>query len=298
MDIMNGGLTMHDNSAIKAGEIRSYGKLEVPVMTKQLIDLIKTGKIYSLEQIIEPGIPYWSGHQPLAMTTLLRHGDNQDFRPTSIANEYLSLPMHGGTHIDALCHIGKYDGNNVTLFDGVDAKSTQKSYGQAVYGAENFPPLVMRGLLLDVASSKGLDILPPSYGINGEDIKACEEMQGTKVTPNTAVLIRTGYEHYWVSDNAKFSGEAAGLNVDGAQYLVSKGAAIIGADNEAVDQMPPCGAGLPVHQYLIVENGVTHIEALHLEELAKDKVYEFLFICLPLRIKGATGSIVHPIAIG
>jgi kynurenine formamidase len=288
---------MSDNK-IQAGEIRPYGKMKVPRLTQQLISLVKSGKIYSLEQIIEPGIPYWSGHQPLVITSLLRHGDSRDFYPTSIANEFVSLPMHGSTHIDALCHIGKFEGDEVKLFDGVDAAPNQKNFGQNAYGAENFPPLVMRGILLDIASSKNLDILPASYGFTGKDIEDCEEKQGVKIAENTAVLIRTGYEKYWLTNNAKFSGEAAGLNLDGARYIVSKGAAVVGADNEAVDQMPPCGAGLPVHQYLIVDNGVTHIEALHLEELAREQIYEFLFICLPLRIKGATGSIVHPIAIG
>ena len=289
---------MSDENQIKAGEIRPYGKMSVPIMTPQLLSLVKTGKIYSLAQIIEPGIPFWGGHQPLAMTTLLRHGDNQDFYPTSIANEFLSLPMHGGTHIDALCHIGKFEKDKVKLYDGVDAEPNQKSFGQGAYGAENFPPLVMRGVMLDIAASKGLTFLPASYGITSKDIQDCEELQNTRINDNTAVLIRTGYEKFWMVDNTKFSGEAAGLNLDSAQYIVSKGAAVVGADNEAVDQIPPIGPGLPVHQYLIVDNGVTHIEALHLEELAKDKVYEFLFICLPLRIKGATGSIVHPIAVG
>ena len=288
---------MSDKS-ICAGEIRAFGKMNVPKMTPELLGLVKSGEIYSLEQIIEPGIPYWSGHQPLVITSLLRHGDTKDYYPTSIANEYVSIPMHGSTHIDALSHIGKFVGDDVRLYNGVEAIPNQKSFGQNQYGAENFPPLVMRGILLDVAGYKETDALPPSYGITGKDLAGCEEKQGVKISEGTAVLIRTGFEKYWKTDNSTYSGAGAGLNLDGAQYLVSKGASVVGSDTEAVEQMPPASSGLPVHQFLICDNGVTHIEALHLEDLASDKLYEFLFICLPLRIKGATGSIVHPIAVG
>jgi kynurenine formamidase len=285
------------DSPILAGEIRSFGKMSIPFVTPELLSLIKTGKVYSLEQIIETGIPFWSGHQPLVISPLLRHGDSQDTYPTSIANDFLSLPMHGSTHIDALCHIGKYEGDDVLLHGGVDAKTSQDNRGQHTYGAENFPPIILRGVLLDIAANKGLDVLPPSYGITGEDIAACEKNQNTHIAPGTAVLIRTGYQKFWLSDNNEYSLSGAGPNIDGAHYLVEKGAAVVGSDTEAVEQQPPAGPGLPVHQYLIFENGVTHIEELFLEDLSKDKVYEFLFICLPLRIKGATGSVVHPIAI-
>lgn len=286
---------MSDKS-IRAGEIRAFGKMNVPKMTPELMGLVNSGKIYSLEQIIEPGIPYWNGHQPLVITTFFRHGDSKDFYPTSIANEFVSIPMHGSTHIDALSHIGKYVGDDVKLHN--EAIPNQNNTGQIQYGAENFPPLVMRGVLLDMAGYKETEVLPPSYGINGEDLAGCEEKQGVKISEGTAVLIRTGFEKYWKTDNGMYSGAGAGLNLDGAQYLVSKGASVVGSDTEAVEQMPPSGPGLPVHQFLICDNGVTHIEALHLDDLASDKLYEFLFICLPLRIKGATGSVVHPIAIG
>src|SRR5665811_2159263 len=115
------------DSPIRAGEIRPFGKMTVPIVTPELLSLIKTGKVYSLEQIIEKGIPYWSGHQPLVISTLLRHGDSSDLYPTSIANELVSLPMHGSTHIDALCHVGKYVGDDVLIHGGVDAKASQNN---------------------------------------------------------------------------------------------------------------------------------------------------------------------------
>lgn len=285
------------DSPIRAGEMRPFGKMTVPIVTPELLSLIKTGKVYSLEQIIEKGIPYWSGHQPLVISTLLRHGDSSDLYPTSIANELVSLPMHGSTHIDALCHVGKYVGDDVLIHGGVDAKASQNNNGQLVYGAENFPPLILRGILLDIAASKGVDVLPDSYGITGEDFAACEKKQNVQIAPGTAVLIRTGFQKYWLSDNPRYSSSGAGPNLDGAHYLVEKGAAVVGSDTEAMEQQPPVGEGLPVHQYLIYENAVTHIEEVFIDKLAEDRVYKFLFICLPLRIKGATGSIVHPIAI-
>ena len=283
------------DSPIKAGEIRAFGKMPVPFVTPEMISLIKTGKVYSLHQIIEPGIPFWSGHQPLVISPLLRHGDSRSEYPASVANDFLSLPMHGSTHIDSLCHIGQYEGDKIKLYGGIDAEKSQSNNGQLTYGAENFPPILLRGVLLDIAASKGVDVLPPSYGITGEDMAECEEKENVEVTPGTAVLIRTGYQKYWLTDNEKYSSSGPGPNMDGARYLVEKGAAVIGSDTEAMEKMPP--KGLEVHRYLIYENGVTHIEELFLEKLAEEKVFEFMFICLPLRIKGATGSMIHPIAI-
>ena len=216
-----------------------------------------------------------------------------------MGNEITSLPIHGGTHIDALSHIGLWKEGEIELHGGVKAKKVMGREGMSAHGAENFPPIILRGILLDVAAHKGLEVLPDSYGITGEDLAGCAQAQGVEITPRTAVIIRTGFSKYWRTDNPRFSNCGAGPNIDGARYLAEKKIALVGSDTEAVEQWPFAedGPPLPVHSFLIVENGITHVESLYLDKLAGDKVYEFLFIALPLRIKGATGSHIHPIAI-
>lgn len=288
------------SSPLKAGEIRSFGAMPKPRVTPELVSLITTGEVFSLEQIVEPGVPFWEGHPPLVISPYIRHGDMPDLAPASVGNEITTLPMHGGTHIDALSHIGKWDNGKIYLHGGIKVSDVMSNEGYSAHGAENFPPIILRGVLLDIAGWKGLDVLPDSYGISGDDLEACQHAQGVSITESSAVLIRTGFSKYWKTDNERYSGCGAGINLDGARYLSSKNIALVGSDTEAVEQWPfdPSGPPLPVHMHLIVENGITHVEALYLEKLAAAKVYEFMFIALPLRIKGATGSQIHPIAIG
>ena len=303
-EVRENGTTMPDEkksaiNPIKSGEIRSFGRLPQPQMTPDLLSLVKSGKVYSLEQILEPGMPFWEGHPPYVMAPYMRHGDMPELRPASVGNEIASFPIHGGTHIDALSHIGLWREDEIELHGGVKVKDVMGSQGYSVHGAENFPPIILRGILLDMPAYKNLDVLPDSYGITGRDLEGCAEMQGTEITPGCAVIIRTGFAKYWKADNARFSNCGAGPNIDGARFLAAKRIALVGSDTEAVEQWPFAedGPPLPVHTFLIVENGITHIESLYLEQLAADKAYEFLFIALPLRIRGATGSHIHPIAV-
>jgi kynurenine formamidase len=284
---------------IRAGDIRPFGAIPPPHFSAELLALIRTGEVYSLEQILEPGIPYWSGHPPLVVTPYVRHGDMPDIAPASVGNEITTIPMHGCTHIDALCHIGKWQDGEVHLHGGVKVREVMSNHGYSALGSENFPPIILRGILLDIAASHGVDVLPDSYGISGDDLDRCAQDQGVEIRERTAVLIRTGFASYWRTDNARFSNRAAGLNIDGARYLAERKIALVGSDNEAVEQWPfdPSGPPLPVHVHNIVEHGITHVESLYLDRLATDRVYEFVFIALPLRIHGATGSQIHPIAI-
>lgn len=288
-----------DNAMMKAGDIRPFGAMPVPKVSAELLSVVRTGEVYSLEQIVEPGIPFWDGHPPLVIAPYVRHGDMPELAPASVGNEITTLPMHGCTHIDSLSHIGKWVDGEIQLYGGVKAKDVTTSGGYTSHGAENFPPIILRGVLLDVAANHGVDVLPDSYGITGEDLKRCEESQDVSISESSAVLIRTGFSKYWRTDNERFSNRGAGINLDGAHYLADLKIALVGTDTEAVEQWPfdPEGPPLPVHTYLIAENGITHVESLFLERLAKDRVYEFLFIALPLRIRGATGSQIHPVAI-
>lgn len=289
----------NQSDPVNAGDIRPFGAMPIPRFTPELISLIKTGEVYSLEQIVEPGIPFWAGHPPLILTPYVRHGDSPDIAPISVANELATLPMHGCTHIDALSHIGRVVDGEVVLYGGVKAKDILSNKGYSQLGAENFPPLVLRGVLLDIARHKDMEVLPDSYGITGDDIDRCARDQGVEIREKTAVLIRTGFTKYWRTDNPRFSNQGAGPNIDGARYLADRKIAVVGSDTEAVEQWPfdPSGSPLPVHAFNIVDNGIVHIESLYLDRLAEDRVYEFVFIALPLRLRGATGSQIHPIAI-
>jgi kynurenine formamidase len=292
---------------VQPGKIASYGALPVPRLTPDLLTLIKSGAVHSLAVIYREGIPVPSPMVPYTLSPRIRHGDLEEIRPASAAAEVVTMSCHTGTHIDALCHIGEHrneSGNldpsgNVRLYDGegktVDAANVVDLNGQRHLSIAEMPPIIQRGVLLDVASNKGVDVLPDAYQITADDIAETLKNQGTEIGPQTAVLVRTGFYKHLASGNAAYRDSIAGLRLDGAELLHNLGMNLVGADNMTVEAFPPLDHS--VHRYLLVRNGITHLENLYLEDLAEQRVYEFLLIVTPLRIGGATASWVHPIAI-
>jgi kynurenine formamidase len=290
-----------------AGSIKPYGALPVPHLSKELLELVRTGKIYSLAVMFEEGIPVPEPMVSYSLSPRLRHGDLEDIAPASAAAESISMSTHVGTHIDALCHIGEHrdaNGNpdpngKVYLYaDGGKSQAAEAAVtyqGQAHLSIAEMPPIVVRGVLLDVAAALGVDVLPDAYVITQDDIAQTLTKQGVEVQPNTAVLIRTGFYNHLRDRNPAYKNAIAGIGLEAAKFLHQQGMILAGADNMTVEALPPNDH--PVHRYLLVHNGVTHLENLYLEAMAEDKSYEFLLIVTPLRLAGATASWVSPIAI-
>lgn len=286
----------------------AYGRLPVPRLTPELMRLVKTGQVFSLgidfqEGMLTPG----AAMKSYSIAPHLRHGDESTIDPGTAAAETIRMSIHVGTHIDALCHIAeKQDATGNPASDGeprlyngagatVSARETVTSAGQTHMSIEKMPPIIMRGVLLDVAAYKGLEMLPPAYPIGAEDIRGTLEKQGSVIGEGTAVLARTGTYPLLCDGDALYRDAQTGLNLEAAQYLVEQGMTLVGADNMAVEAMPPMDHS--VHRFLLVNNGITHVENLNLDELAAARCYEFLLIIAPLKLTGATGSWVNPIAI-
>jgi kynurenine formamidase len=298
---------MSDLTEISAGKFAPYGALPLPQVTPDLVGLIKTGTVHSLAVIYREGIPVPGPMAPYTLNTRFRHGDIKELAPASAAAEAITMSCHCGTHIDALCHIGEAQDQNgnpdpagdIKLFAGpgktVSAADKAGLNGQEHLSIAEMPPIVQRGVLLDIAGNLGVSILPDGYQITAADIEAVLEKQKTEIRPQTAVLIRTGFYHHLATGNLVSRDAIAGLNLDAAKTLHRFGMNLVGADNMSVEAVPPLDHS--VHRYFLVNNGITHVENLYLEDLAKEQVYEFLLIITPLRLAGATGSWVHPIAI-
>jgi kynurenine formamidase len=294
-------------TAAKAGQFSPYGVLPTPKLTSELIGLVKTGTVYSLSVVWNEGIPVPTPMVPYTLSPRLRHGDLPDIAPASAAAELVTMAAHTGTHIDALCHIGEIqdaDGNasmegEVKLYAGenrfVNASEQVGYLGQKHLSIADMPPIITRGILIDVAGYKGVDVLPNSYVISAAEIQEALIAQDTAITPGTAVMIRTGFYQHLVGGDAVYRDSVAGIGLEAAQWLHQQGMILAGADNMTVEAMPPMDHA--VHRYLLVHHGITLLENLYLEELAEKQVYEFLLIVTQLRLQGATGSWVHPIAI-
>lgn len=271
----------------------------------KIIGEIDAHKVVDLSVDYFNAMPSWTeGGEPTCQISVIRtpngnivdnYGNvgREQNELISSCGETISMYTHCGTHIDTFCHFG-YRG---TMWNGFRAVDHLGSRGWDVLGAEKQPPLVARGLLLDVAGAKGVDMLPKGYGIGKDDLLECLERQGSEVRVGDIVVIRTGRHQAWPDGDA-YLDTPPGLNREGAEVLALAGAMVIGADTIGLEQGNSADPEnvTPVHSYLLVEAGVPIMEVLDLEELTAEGLYEFALVGACLRIRGATGSPIRPLA--
>lgn len=258
-----------------------------------LLDSIGSARVFDLEQLRYAGAPSHPAHLPGFNYFLHRHHARGATEARTGASGVVVMPEHSGTHIDALSH----QAENLTLHGGIDVDSgVQTSAGFRVLGVETMAPLVGRGVLLDVAGPKRL---APEHAITPEELERAAVQAGVDVREGDVVLVRTGYGALWAEPAEYLKG--AGVSAAGSRWLIDRKVKAVGADNMAWDVMgptdPELGVTLPGHILLLVRAGIPIIENLNLEELAAAGVHEFAFVCLPLKMRGATGSPVRPIAL-
>ena len=258
-----------------------------------LLDDLRSARVFDLEQLRYAGAPSHPAHQPGFNYFLHRHHARGGPEARTGASGLIVMPEHSGTHIDALAH----QAENLTLHGGVHVDSgVQTSVGFRVLGIDTMAPLVSRGVLLDAAGPKRL---PPGHEITVEELDRARSAAGVEIQAGDVVLVRTGFGALW-SDPPEYL-RGAGVSAAGSSWLIDRKVSAVGADNLAWDVIGPTDpelkVTLPGHVLLLVRAGIPIIENLNLEELAAAGVHEFAFICLPLKMRGATGSPVRPIAI-
>ena len=266
------------------------------------LDVLKQvagGKVYDLGVDLFVGMPTCCA--PFGDPTFqifMTHTPAQDPSKEllSYSGDGVSMYTHTGTHLDTLNHFGLHG----KIWNQVSSKDALGVRGWTKSGADKYPPIIARGVLIDVAKSKNVAYLPTSYSITVADLQDALKKQGTTLRPGDVVLIRTGVMTLW-PDQAKYRlADQAGLSLEAAQWLVEgQQAMLLGADNFGVESFPSKDPAnfVPVHTYLLAERGVSLLEAMWLEDLSKDQVYEFLFIASPLKMRGATASPLRPLAI-
>jgi len=249
---------------------------------------ILSSKIYDLAQPFTDDMPILTPKNPRYFYGLFRQHGNSGSE-LSFSSGLIHLSDHLGSHIDALCHVS-YKGK---LFDNTDlGPNVETAFGYSKLGAEAIPPLVRRGILLDIASHKKVDILPKGYEISVDDMNGFCRDNNLAIPKDGVVLVRVGNGKYWAEP--KLYPECAGVAEESNFWLSKAGISAVGIDNIAWDLLE---GGFPGHRHLIVEKGIYIMENLYLEELSRDRCYSFLFVGIPLKIKGATGSPIRPIAL-
>jgi kynurenine formamidase len=259
-----------------------------------LADVIARGvRIYDLAQPLYTGIPCSPNHPGFRFALQRRHGDVVRADGGSAASELIVTGGHVGTHIDALAHVSQ-DG---VLHGGVSALEAQRGGRFDRHGADQLPIIVARAVVLDVVPD-GEQRLPPAFPVGPDDLIGAG---GAGLRPGDIALVRTGWAQLW-DDPEAFIGQVSGVpgvSEAGAKWLAERGVLATGADTTAYEHIP-AGAGhaaLPVHRVLLVDAGVPIVEMLNLEEVARDRVRECVFVLAPLPIVGGTGSPVRPFAL-
>jgi kynurenine formamidase len=260
--------------------------------TRKLIQYIKHGKIYDLGMEYYVGMPHHPNHPPFAFSLTKLHGEVTYDGGVSASNCLFTTGGHTGTHFDALGHIAV----NSSIYGVEDITPWQDYRGLQRGDISRVPPVVTRGVLLDIPALEGLSCLPSNYSIGSECLEKATTRQGLRIEQGDAVLVRTGWIQYYDTPVKYLSHNngCPGVVSTGASFLVDQGVKYVGGDTIAFEKTP--SANLEVHVILLVNNGIHIIEAMNLEELARDRIYEFLFFVSPLKIRGGTASPVRPIA--
>jgi kynurenine formamidase len=102
-----------------------------------------------------------------------------------------------------------------------------------------------------------------------------------------------------MKDNAAYSAGGPGIGLEVARHVASRGLCLTGADTSSVEAVPNADPSLafPVHAELLARHGIFNHENLCFDDLLSDRKYQFMYVFVPVPIKGATGSPGCPIAI-
>jgi kynurenine formamidase len=256
--------------------------------------LIRTGQVYELGHELSASMAFF-GTRKFDLTTkrtVLNPGANR--RGSNEETIYGEMGQIG-TQFDAFSH--QTIGDSLYNCFKLDDIATRNGFTKL--GVENVGLLMTRAVLIDVAAAKGVPILPHDYEITPGDLQSALKRQNVALEPGDAVLIHTGWSRHWGRDNEQYGRSSPGIGVAAAEWLTRQDLMLVGADNPSVEisPNPDPKLNLPVHQIMLVVNGIHLLENLKLEQMAADRVYESAFILQPLKMQGATGSTVAPVAI-
>jgi kynurenine formamidase len=274
---------------------------------REAMSLARQGRVYDLDCERFPGMPLFPGHPPFQVMSyrtprgLDNQGDQEWLADNTVNfawnSEMVIGTVHSGTHIDALSHVTC--GEDHGWFGGGRSERDLGDFGPLRDDATDIPPIITRGVLLDVAGLRGVSALPAHEPVGPEELQEVVRTQGVELRRGDVVLVRTGYLSGWPDADFIAAHEQAGIDRDGALWLAEQGAVAVGGDTESLEVLPSTVGGNPhpVHIALLVERGIFILEMVNCEELARDRVHEFCFMCLPVSIRGATGSMTRPVAV-
>ncbi|MEP7341530.1 MAG: cyclase family protein [Acidobacteriota bacterium] len=277
-----------------ADDQRGSGNHMKPETVLRAMELVKTGEVIELGHVLNSSMPFFGTRRFDVHTkrTFMnpqsnRRGSNEEYVTGEIGQV--------GTQFDGFAH--QTIGDNLYNCFKLDQIATRNGFNKL--GVENVGSLITRGVLVDIAGLKGVQMLPDDYEITPQDIQQALAKQKLTLQPGDAVILHTGYGKLWGKDNARYVKGNPGIGVAAAEWLAKQDPMLVGADNASVEVSPNPDPkiSLPIHQIMLVVNGIHLLENLKLDELAAKRVQEFALFVQPLKIQGGTGSTVAPIAV-
>ena len=237
----------------------------------------------------DPKYEIWMTHTPQGSVNDKLHGMPREVMERySYCGDSIHMYTHCGTHIDTLNHLGHHGmfWNGWTADEELGSRIWNKG------GLENYPPIIARGVLLDIAALHGVDCLPDSYAVTPKDLQDAMAKQGVDIHPKSVVCVRMGRMSVWPDFDGYLS-NPPGISLHSAKWLCEeKGAMCIAGDTIGLEVLPSeePNVFLPVHAYMFSTAGAQIIEVVDMQELAAEKQYEFAFLGFPLKLRGATGA--------
>ena len=280
-----------------AGDERGAGNHMKPDSVVAALRLVRTGEVIELGRVLNASMPLFTGrsfkltHKRIYLGGYVlganKLGGNEEVVDAEIGQV--------GTQFDGFAHIS-HENSFYNCFKYEDIATPG---GFTKLGIQNVGTLITRGVLIDVAAYKGVEMLADTYEITVADLEGALRRQNMTLRPGDAVVIHTGWGRLWGVDNARSARSNPGIGTAAGEWLIAKDPMLLGSDDWAVEVVPNPNPQLvfPVHQMALTGNGIHLLENMKLDELAAKRVYEFAFIVQPLKLEGATGSTVAPVAV-
>lgn len=271
--------------------------LLTPQKVQQAAQLVRRGKTYPLGIPVDRSTPAFPPRS-LSVTVLMpgqEAGQSFGANKMNYVDDIFTGWLGIGTQLDSLAHLGIDN----TFYNGNKTKDFVRTTGVTKLGVEKVPPLVTRGVLLDLAKAKGKPRLDEGELVTADELRAAMQAQNVRVTPGDVIVLHTGWLSMLDQDARRFGAGEPGIDGAGAEFLATLEPLAVGADTWGVEAVPFKDPNVvwQGHQVLLAKNGIYILENLDTRALLADGVAEFMFVLGAPRYRGAVQAIINPVAI-
>ncbi len=280
------------------GDEIGAANLLTPQKAQEAARLVQGGRTYRLGIVVGRDTPAFPPRN-LAITVQMPDQFEGATVPSDNKMSYVDDMITGwlgvGTQMDSLAHLGI---DNV-FYNGNHAKDFVRTTGVTKLGIEKVPPIVTRGVLLDLAKFKGKPRLDGGELVTADELRTAMQQQNVRVTPGDVVVLHTGWLSMLGENAQRFGSEEPGIDGPGAEYLASLQPVAVGADTWGIEAVPFKNPRVlwQGHQVLLAQNGIYILETLDTSALVRDGVTEFMFVLGQPLYRGAVQAIINPVAV-